>query len=71
MAILSAKILHAASGGVWGGVALPTDEAAGPKHHIMHNAEIVPMSAARMRAANRAAVERELAVAQQAQWEEQ
>ena len=36
----------------------PTDEAAGPKHHIMHIAEMKPMSAARMRAANKAAVER-------------
>ena len=58
-------------GGVWGGVALPTDEAAGPKHHIMHTAEIVPMSAASMRAANKAAVEREWAAALRVQLEEQ
>lgn len=52
-------------------MALPTDEAAGPKHHSIHTAEIVPMSAARMRAANKAAVEREWAAALRDQWEEQ
>ena len=49
----------------------PTDEAAGPKHHSMHTAEIKPMSAARMRAANKAAVEREWSAALRVQWEEQ
>ena len=49
----------------------PTDEAAGPKHHSMHTAEIKPMSAARMRAANKAAVWREWSAALRVQWEEQ
>ena len=49
----------------------PTEEAAEPKHHSTHTAKIEPMSAARMRAANKAAIEREQVAAQRVQWEEQ
>ena len=60
--------------GVWGGVAaLPTDEAAVPKLHggVDDGEKWVPMSAAKMRAAHKASVEREQWNAQRIQLEEQ